>query len=190
VATLILGLCLFLASHSISIVAPAFRDRMAGRLGEWGWKGVYSLLSIASFMLLLRGYGEARLHPIVLYQPPHLMRHITALLMVPVFPLLLAAYFPGRIKSAAKHPFLVAVKLWACAHLLSNGTLHDLLLFAAFLAWAVADRVSLKRRAQRPGLGVPPSKANDFVVVGLGLGAYLLFLTWAHLRLIGVAPLG
>jgi uncharacterized membrane protein len=148
------------------------------------------LVSIASFVLLVHGYAEARMQPIFLYSPPVSMRRVTALLMVPVFPLLLAAYLPGRIKSAAKHPFLVATVLWAFAHLLSNGTLHDVLLFGGFLAWAVADRVSLERRAQRPVPGAPPSAANDWIALGLGLGLYALTLTWAHVRLIGVAPLG
>lgn len=85
---------------------------------------------------------------------------------------------------------MVAVKLWACAHLLANGTGRDVLLFGAFLAWAVADRISLKRRAQRANLSAPASRANDVLVVGLGLGLYVLFVSWAHLRLIGVAPLG
>ena len=188
--TLILGLCLFLGGHSLSIVAPGFRDRMAARMGEWPWRGLYSVVSIGTFVLLLQGYGEARLEPVVLYEPPRWMHHVTALLMLPVFPLLLTAYLPGRIKTAAKHPFLVAIKLWAVAHLLSNGTLHDVLLFGGFLAWAVADRISLKRRAQRPVPGAPPSAANDWIAVGLGLGLYVFFLMWAHLRLIGVAPLG
>jgi uncharacterized membrane protein len=188
--TLILGLGLFLGVHSLSIVALRFRDRIAARLGEWPWKGVYSLVSLAGFMLMLRGYAAARLAPIVLYQPPLWMHHVTALLMVPVFVLLLAAYLPGRIKTAAKHPMLAAVKLWAFAHLLSNGTLHDVLLFGAFLAWAVADRISLKQRPARAILGAPPSAANDWIAVILGLGLYVLFLTWAHVRLIGTAPLG
>lgn len=187
---LILGLCVFLGTHSVSIVAPGWRDRAAARLGEWPWKGLYSLLSLAGFALLLRGYGEARLRPVVLYLPPTWMAHVTILLMVPVFPLLLAAYLPGRIKTAAKHPFLVATKLWAFAHLLSNGTLHDAVLFGGFLAWAVVDRISLKRRAQRPVPGAPPSAANDWIALGLGLGLYVLMLTWAHGWLIGVAPLG
>jgi uncharacterized membrane protein len=188
--TLIIGLCLFLGVHSLSIVASGFRDRMAARLGEWPWKGLYSIVSIASFVLLLRGYGEARMQPIVLYQPPFWMHHVTALLMVPVFPLFLSAYLPGRIKTAAKHPMLVAVKLWAFAHLLSNGTLNDLLLFGSFLAWAVADRISMKRRPTRPILGAPAGRANDWIAVGLGLAVYVLILTWAHVRMIGTAPLG
>src|SRR5256885_9401553 len=149
-AWLVLGLLLFLGVHSVSIVAPGWRDAQVQRLGEKPWKGLYSLISIAGFVVLLVGYGIARQHPMVLYTPPAWMRHVTLLLMIPVFPLLFAAYLPGRIQATLKHPFLAAVKLWAFAHLLSNGTLADVLLFGGFLAWAVVDRISLKRRPARP----------------------------------------
>jgi uncharacterized membrane protein len=118
------------------------------------------------------------------------MRHITLLLMLPVFPLLLAAYLPGRIQSATKHPMLLAVKIWAAAHLLANGTLPDILLFGSFLAWAVADRISLKRRVAPTVYGAPPSQVNDAIVIIAGIGLYLLFMFWLHKLLMGVAPIG
>jgi len=187
---LIVGLVLFLGIHSVSIAAPAWRDGMAARLGEKPWKGVYALVSIAGFVLLVYGYGLARQQPVVLYTPPTWTRHLTLLLMVPVFPLLLAAYLPGRIKAATKHPMLAATKLWAFSHLLSNGTLADVLLFGGFLAWAVFDRISMKRRVQRPLPGAPAGAANDAIAVVAGLLLYVVFVFWAHQRLIGVSPLG
>src|SRR5882672_6937680 len=123
------------------------------------------------------------------YTPPHWMRHATLLFMLPVFPLILAAYLPGRIKSATKHPMLAAVKFWAFGHLLANGLLADVLLFGAFLAWAVVDRISLKRRPQTIKTA-PPGRFNDAVAVVLGLALYALFIGWAHFRLFGVSPLG
>jgi len=188
-AWLILGLILFLGVHSVSIAAPAWRDAQVARLGEWPWKGLYSVISIAGFVVLLVGYGIARQHPVVLYTPPTWARHLTLLLMLPVFPLLFAAYFPGRIKAALKHPFLVGVKLWAFAHLLANGTLADVLLFGSFLAWAVADRISLKHRPERPVPGAPPRPMNDVIAVVIGLAVYALFVLKAHQWLIGVSPL-
>jgi uncharacterized membrane protein len=159
-------------------------------VGEGAYKGVYSLLSIAGFVLLVWGYGVARQDPILLYAPPVWMRHVTALLMVPVFPLLLAAYLPGRIKAAVKNPMLAAIKAWAFAHLLSNGMLADLLLFGGFLAWAVVDLISLKRRpVVRPVPGPPPMKYNDLIAVVGGLALYVVFVMWLHVRLIGVSPL-
>jgi uncharacterized membrane protein len=106
-----------------------------------------------------------------------------------VFPLLLAAYLPGRIKAAFKHPMLAAVKFWALAHLLSNGRLADVLLFGGFLAWAVVDRISLKRRTQAIRTAAP-GRLNDLIAVVLGLALYGFFVARAHLWLFGVSPLG
>jgi uncharacterized membrane protein len=188
--TLILGLVLFLGIHSIAIAAPGLRNRALARLGEGGWKGLYSVLSLAGFVLLVYGYGIARRSPIVLYVPPHFLRHVTFLFMLPVFPLIFAAYLPGRIKSAVKHPMLAGVKFWAFAHLLSNGTLADVVLFGSFLAWAVLDRISLKRRAPVTLRTAPAGRFNDLVAVLLGLGLYAFFIVWGHRWLIGVSPLG
>jgi len=148
---LILGLAIFLGVHSIAIVSADLRARALAKLGEGGWKGLYALASLGGFVLIVYGFGLARQSPVVLYTPPHFLRHVTFLLMLPVFPLILAAYLPGRIKSALKHPMLAAVKFWALAHLLSNGMLADVLLFGGFLAWAVLDRISLKRRPPHRG---------------------------------------
>jgi uncharacterized membrane protein len=140
-------------------------------------------------VLIIWGYGVARQQPILLYAPPVWMRHLSALVMLPVFPLLLAAYMPGRIKTALKHPMLAAVKFWALAHLLANGMLADVLLFGSFLAWAVADRISFKRRVARPIHTAPPSRMNDVIAVVGGLAIYVIFVLWLHVRLIGVSPL-
>jgi uncharacterized membrane protein len=187
---LVAGLVLFLGVHSVSIVAPTWRDATATRLGEYVWKGAYSLLSLAGFVMIVKGYAAARLDPVVLWVPPGALRHAAAALMLPVFPLLLAAYLPGRIKTRAKHPMVLAVKFWALAHLLANGTLADVLLFGGFLAWAVADRISLKRRAPRPAPGLPPMPANDVVVVVGGLALFAAFALWLHPRLIGMPVVG
>ena len=186
---LILGLVLFIGMHSVSIVAPSWRDRVAARMGEIPWKGLYSLVSLAGFVLVVWGYGQARLEPVVLYVPPIWTRHLTLLLMVPVFPMLLATYLPGRIQTTLKHPMLSAVKLWAFAHLLANGNLADVVLFGTFLAWASADRISLRSRTPLPVPGAPPGKANDWIVLIAGLALYGAFLVWLHAWLIGVSPL-
>lgn len=186
---LVLGLVIFLGVHSAEIFSPTFRSRAVARVGEGAYKGLYSVLSIVGFVLLVWGYGVARQDPVLVYAPPVWTRHLAALVMLPVFPLLLAAYLPGRIKAAVRHPMLAAIKAWALAHLLANGMLADLVLFGSFLAWAVADRISVKRRAVvRPTPGPPPGKYNDlFAVVG-GLALYVIFAFWLHARLIGVSP--
>lgn len=186
---LILGLVLFLGMHSVSIFAEGFRDRMVEK-SELVWKAVYGLVSIAGIVLIVQGYGAARMDPVILYTPPVWLRHLAALLLLPIFILFFAPYLPGKIKQATKHPQLVAVKLWAVAHLLVNGTLADVLLFGAFLVWAVVDRVSLKRRAVRALPSAPESPVNDVIVIILGLAAYGAFAFWLHAAWIGVAPFG
>ena len=149
---LILGLVLFLGTHSVRIVADDWRGARIARLGLMPWKGIVSVISIIGFVLIVWGYGQARGNPIVLYSPPVWTRHIAALLTVPAFILLVAAYIPGtRIKRAVGHPMVAAVKIWAFAHLLANGTLADVVLFGAFLAWAVADYIAARRRDRAAG---------------------------------------
>ena len=186
----VVGLVVFLGIHSVAIVAPAWRDAQLAQRGEGAWKGIYSVVSLIGFVLLIYGYGVARQSSPVLYMPPAVLRHLALLLMLPVFPLLFAAYLPGRIQAAAKHPMLLAVKFWATAHLLANGTLVDVLLFGAFLAWAVFDRIAVKRRTvPRATPGAPPSPRNDVIALVGGLAVYGVFLMWGHLWLIGVSPL-
>lgn len=188
--TLILGLLLFLGAHSVSIVAPDWRNRMAARLGPIAWRVLYSVVAIVGFLLIIRGYSAARLEPIVLYVPPLWLKHVAALLMLPMFVLLLAAYLPGRIQTATKHPMLAGTKLWAVAHLLVNGAVADLLLFGSFLAWAVVDRISLKRRTPRPAPALPTGRFNDAIAVVGGLALYVVFALYLHVRWIGVPPFG
>jgi uncharacterized membrane protein len=130
---LILGLMLFLGVHSIRIVADGWRTRFIGAAGEPLWKAAYSLLAVTGLVLVIQGYAEARLAPVVLWSPPLWTRHAAALLALPAFVLLAAAYVPGtRVKRAVGHPMVLGVAIWAGAHLLANGTLADALLFGAF----------------------------------------------------------
>ena len=189
---LLLGLVVFLGVHSVSIAAPGWRSAQIARRGERTWKGVYSVAAGIGLALLIVGYGMARREPVVLYTPPVALRHLALLVMLPVFPLLFAAYLPGRIGRAAKHPMLLAVKFWATAHLLANGTLADVLLFGGFLAWAVADRISVKRRTPDEAHavpGAPPGPMNDLIAIAGGLAVYAVTILWAHRWLIGVSPL-
>lgn len=184
---LILGLVLFIGIHSVSIVAPAWRDRFAAQ-HQAAWKTLVVFVSLTGLVGIIKGYADARLDPVLLYTTPVWMTHLVALLMLPVFIFFLAPYFPGRIKTTLKHPQLVALKLWAVAHLLVNGTLADVVLFGSLLAWAVVDRISLKRRETRPVPVVTTSSANDWILVVLGLVIYILFVAWLHKAWFGVAP--
>jgi len=180
------GLVLFFAPHSVAVAAPGWRARMLLHLRAGTWKGVYSLISAIGLALMLFGFGHTRAAPLVLYVSPAWLHYVTWLMMLPVFPLLFAAYLPGRIRTATKHPMLAAVKIWATAHLLVNGTLGDVLLFGSFLAWAVVVRISLKRRVVAPVPSAPPSRYNDLIALLLGLGVYALFIYWLHGVITGI----
>ncbi len=189
---LIIGLLLFLGSHSVRIFAEGWRTQMVGKLGPNGWKGLYSLIAIAGFVLLVYGYGAARLAPTVLWTPPVWTKHLAALLTIPAFILLAAAYVPGtRIKRAVGHPMVLGVKTWALAHLIANGTLHDVILFGAFLVWAVFNYTAARRRDRAAGTVYPSGPvARDIIAVVVGLGAWGAFAFWLHGLLIGVRPFG
>ncbi|TKB06878.1 NnrU family protein [Desulforhopalus sp. IMCC35007] len=185
----LLGLFLFLGIHCISIVNDSWRNRIVEKVGGLPWKGVYALVSICGFALLVRGYAVVRYESALLYSPPQWLQYFSMLLFLPVFSLLIAAYFPGRIKTATKHPMLLATILWAGAHLLSNGSQVNVILFGSFLAWAVVDLVSIGRRQARPVPGAPYSHFNDIIACVFGLGLYVMFVFWLHEIFFGVALL-
>jgi uncharacterized membrane protein len=188
---LVLGLLIFLGPHSVRIFADEWRAARMRAMGLNAWKGVYSLISLAGFALIVVGFGETRGMP-ELWNPPVWTRHVTALLLLPAFVLLAAAYVPGtHIKAAVGHPMVAGVKLWAFAHLLSTGRPGNVLLFGAFLAWAIVDYVSARRRDRATGTRYPAGPWSRDAVAGvIGVVAWGLFAKWGHARLIGVAPLG
>lgn len=184
------GLLLFLGAHSVRIFADGWRTAQLARLGEAKWKGLHSLVSALGLGLIVWGYAQARGEALPLWQPPVWMRHAAAGLTLPAFVLLVAAYVPGtRIKAAVGHPMVAGVKLWALAHLLSNGRAAAVLLFGAFLAWAVADFASARRRDRLAGRRCPAGAiSRDLLVVGVGVVAWALFAYVLHPWLIGVSP--
>jgi uncharacterized membrane protein len=189
---LIVGLVIFLGVHSVRIVAEPWRTGVRARIGENAWKGAYSLASLAGFVLLLWGYGQARLDPVPLWAPMLWARHLAALLMLVSFILLAAAYVPGNgIKARVHHPMVIGVKVWAFAHLLANHTLADLLLFGSFLAWAVLDFRSARQRDRAAGtVYAPGSLPKTLVAVVAGTVVWAVFSFWAHGVLFGVRPFG
>lgn len=183
--SLILGLVLFLGIHSTSIFFPSVRQTMVEK-SELGWKALYSIASFVGIYFIAIGYGALRLEPVLLYTTPYWFRHITYLLMVPVMILFVAPYLPGKIKQITKHPQLIAVKLWALSHLMVNGMLADVILFGAFLAWAVVDRISMKKREQRPLPGLKASGLNDVMAIVIGVVLTGAFIMYLHGKLIGM----
>jgi uncharacterized membrane protein len=189
---LILGLVIFLGVHSTRIFADGWRTATIARIGERPWKGVYALLSIVGFVLLVWGYGQARQLPGLWWQAPRGLRDVTALLMLVSFVLLVAAYVPrNAIRARLHHPMVLAVKVWAFAHLLSNGTPADVLLFGAFLVWAILSfRAARRRDRVAQTVYAAGTTAGTVTTVVVGIVAWAVFAFWAHGLLIGVRPIG
>jgi len=191
-AILVLGLIVFLGVHSARVFAEPWRARQAAALGELPWKALYSVVSISGFALLLWGFSLARVNAPALWSPPQPLHYLTALLVLVSFVLVAAAYVPGtRIKAATGHPMTLGIKTWAFAHLLSAGSLADVLLFGSFLAWAVAVYAAARRRDRAAGARRPEgSLARDAVATVIGAAVWVAFAARLHEWLIGVRPFG
>jgi uncharacterized membrane protein len=188
---MILGLILFFAVHTLT-TQRALRARVIGSLGESTYKIGYSLVSAAGLALIVWGFANYRATGwIDVWNPPTAFKHITVFLMLPAIIMVVASYIRGRIYTTLKHPMLTGIKLWAAAHLLANGDLGSIILFGSFLAWAVFDRISLKRR---PDSGAPPipvgGPSNDLIAIAVGVVAYLALAFTFHPVVIGVPVVG
>ena len=188
---MILGLVLFLGVHTLP-AQRELRGRMIGALGEGGYKIGYALVSLAGLALIVWGFAHYRATGwIDVWDPPRALKHITVTLMLPAVILVVASFIRGRIYTTVKHPMLAGIKLWAAAHLLANGDLGSIILFGSFLAWAVFDRISLKRRADAGAPPIPVGGAgNDLIAVAVGIVAYLALAFAFHPVVIGVPVVG
>jgi uncharacterized membrane protein len=194
---LVVGLIVFFGIHLVP-TSPDFRESLRARLGTMPYQLAFSAISLLGFALIVFGYHKLQLVPgknPQLWVPPTWTKHIAFTLMLPAMILLVAAYVPSRIRTAAKHPMLLAIKIWALAHLIANGTLGALILFASFLTFAVYDRISIKKRAaagQRDaGTGPLGSKTGgiggDITVMVVGTALYAFMLLYGHQALINKA---
>ena len=187
---LVAGLLLFLGVHSTRVFANDWRNKTLARIGEKPFKGIYALLSLAGFVLLVWGYGQARQQGVMLWNPPVAMRHLAALLTLLAFVLLTAAYVPGnQIKAKLHHPMVLGTKVWALAHLLANGSLADTVLFGSFLLWSVLLFAASRRRDRREQTVYAAGTASaTAITVVVGVVAWAVFAFWLHRMLIGVSP--
>jgi uncharacterized membrane protein len=190
-ATMILGLAVFIGAH-VFITMRGERAALITRLREWPYKGLISLVSLVGIILIGYGFAWYRAGGMInVWSPPAFTRHVTDLLVWPAIICVVAAYIRGDIARVLKHPMLVGVKLWALAHLISNGDLGSIILFGSILGWAVYDRITLKRRSD---LGAPPipagGRTNDIIAVVVGTLVYLALGFWFHPAVIGVPAFG
>jgi uncharacterized membrane protein len=188
---MILGLVLFLGVHTLT-TQRELRAGFVASMGEGGYKIAYTVASVAGLALVTWGFADYRATGwIDVWNPPKAFKHITVALMLPAIILVVASYIRGRIYTTLKHPMLTGVKLWAAAHLLAKGDLGSIILFGSFLAWAVFDRISLKRR---PDAGAPPipvgGPGNDLIAIAVGVVAYLALAFAFHPVVIGVPVVG
>jgi uncharacterized membrane protein len=188
---MVIGLAVFLGSHTLVTLRPQ-RAALIARLGEGPYKGLFALASLVGILLTGYGFGLYRAGGFIdIWMPPRWTRHVTELLVWPAIIAIVAAYVPGEIKRVLKHPMLVGVKLWAVAHLFSNGDLGSIILFGSILAWAVYDRISLKRRTDAPAtVATGGGYRNDFIVVVVGTLVYFVLGFWFHPWVIGVPVFG
>jgi len=189
-ALFLIGLIIFLGSHSTRIFAESWRNQMIDRIGEVKWKGLYTIISLIGFIIMVIGYGQARQNTVVLWQPNIALIYIALVLNLIAF-IFLAGSSPSNnaIRLKLKHPMILGVKVWALAHLLSNGTLVNLILFGAFLIWAVLDfRSARKRPTLIPEKAIVSTKAT-VITIASGIILWIIFIFGLHQYLIGVSPL-
>jgi uncharacterized membrane protein len=189
---LIVGLLIFLGIHSSRIFAETARQKFIAQRGENAWKGIYTVVSFIGLGLIVWGYGLARQQPIVLWNPPVATRHIAALLTLVAFILVASTYFKQSwMRVRFQHPMVLGVKVWALSHLLSNGTLADVLLFGGFLVWAVLCFIASKKRERLLKTQYPAAQAKATILaVVAGVIGWLVMAMWLHGLLIGVKPFG
>jgi uncharacterized membrane protein len=184
------GLVLFLGLHCVRIVADDWRARQIARLGAGPWRAIYSLLSIVGLVLLIWGFGDARLHAVPLYAPSPALRHANAVFTLVAFVLMVAAFVPrNHLKARLGHPMFAGIAVWALGHLLATGMLHDVVFFGAFLIWAVAGFTASRRRDRLAAVVYPAgTTAGDVLTIAIGIAAWAAFAFLLHARWIGVSP--
>lgn len=190
-ALLIAGLLLFIGAHSIRVFADDWRTRTLASVGEKPWKGIVTVISIIGFALIIVGYGNARLDPVVLWVPPVWTRHLAILINLIAFISLTAAYVPrNSIKAKIGHPMVAGVKAWAIAHLIANGNLADVMLFGAFLLWSILNFRASRRRDRANNITYPAgTMGKNVMTLVIGTIVWAVFTMFLHVRLIGVSPL-
>jgi len=188
---MILGLAVFLGAHTF-VTFRAQRAAVVARLGEWPYKGLFALVSLIGLVLIVDGFAQYRAEGLIpVWAPPAWTRHVTVALVWPAVICVTAAYIRGDIQRVLKHPMLVGVKLWALAHLIANGDLGGIILFGAVLAWAVFDRITLKRRKDPGAPAIPGGgRRNDVIAVVVGTLLYLALGFWFHPYAIGLRVFG
>lgn len=187
---LILGLVLFFSVHSVRIIADDWRTKFIETKGKLAWRGIYSVFSVLSLVLIVYGFGESRANPVLIWNPPLWTRHGASLLVFIAFILLAAGHIPrNHIRQKLGHPLFAGIKVWAFAHLIANGRLGDILLFSCFMIWSIIGFAAARKRDRTAGVVYQKGTFVGTIKVSLaGTVMYAVFALYLHRLLIGVPP--
>ncbi|MGR0278376.1 NnrU family protein [Marinomonas dokdonensis] len=191
--TLLLGLVLFFALHSIGLLAPNWRQASMARHGVIRWRVRYSMASLLAIAFIIMGFQEARLAPTWVWFPPQWTRHASALLMLLALFCVGSSFSPNStLKSKMGYPLLLAVKLWAFAHLLSNGALAEILTFGSFLIWSIVSFAVYRRRDRLAGVTYKTTGSSlvpNFFSLSFAMISWFVIASYLHEMVLGVSPL-
>lgn len=169
---LIIGLILWVVSHTLKRLAPGLRAAMGDKAG----KGIVALLALAGIVLMVIGYRGAAVVPV--YAPLPGMGHLNNLLMLIALFFFAAGSVGGVVASKVRHNMLTGLVIWALAHLLVNGDLASIVLFGGLALYAVGSMYLISRAVpwERPA---PGPVMND---VKAAVGAVVLYAVIAGIH--------
>lgn len=182
---LIAGTALWCLTHLFPAYAPGRRQDLMNRLGENPYRGMFSLLIVASLLMIVFGW-KAAVPTHAVYTPPLVAAPLPALLVLAGFILFFASQVPTRIKRYVRHPQMTGVFLWSLAHLLVNGDDRSLVLFGGLAAWSVAEILLINRRDGKRTERPAGTLRGDVLAVVIG-GLAFAAIGYFHLPLFGVA---
>ncbi len=178
------GVSAWALAHLFPAVAPGARAALADKLGGNAYRGLFSLVIIASLLAIIFGWKSAL--PAHVYVPPLAGSSVVGAIVPIAFVLLAAASVPCNIRRFVRHPQMTGVVVWAAAHLLANGDSRSVMLFGGLGLWAILEIVFINRRDgawEKP----PPSPLwRDAVAIAAGVGIAALAFVY-HGTLSGVA---
>ena len=189
---LVIGLVVFFCLHSVRLVAPHWRETIMQQHGAMRWKIRFGMITLLSTAFIVMGYLQMRVEPVWLWFPPVWTRHLAGLLV------LVALFFAGSalvpnttMKKKMGYPMLIAVKIWAFAHLISNGSLADVMVFGSFLVWSIVSFAVYRRRDRKAGVirDFESGVQYDLAAFAFAMVSWFAIAFCLHQAIIGVSPL-
>ena len=177
---LILGIIIFFSIHLVPI--SPLKNILINRLGENKYKGLYSLIALVGLLIIIYGFGHADFYHV--WDPLPYSREIAIALMPISMVLLVAANMQTNIKRYIKHPMLVAILVWSFVHLIGNGDLRSIILFASFGVYALID-IIFSKKVLTTNNTTNYTLAKDIIVIIIGLLIYAV-IVYFHQYIAGV----